>query len=279
MPTDVPLVIQLPGNRGAQPKDTQLIQLGFNQSLNYDFVARHQTTIQQMFAFIPLGIAYGLSIDTANVTMHALQAYNTIEELGYVTCLALAYIPSSLVNQLSLDVRTAVSTLYSNPDGSVNAMMSMINPSIPILAGPALNGPGGYGNGGVGSQGQGGGSNLGNQDGSQDAQTRGTSVGIGVGVVCGAAVYGAAMFYVARRYKRRKQGHNRSSSIQHGDSLSRNSYLAGEAMMSGARGGYTDRRDSDSSGGSSSHGHSATSHARQAGISRPIMAENSLGWR
>ena len=245
-----------------QPPDTSLIQIGFNESLNYDFVAQHQVTIWQMFNFTPLGLGYGLDCNPyENVTMHSLQAFDTRAQWGYVTTLALAYIPTPQVGTLALEVRTAVSKLYSNPNSTINGLMAMINPSIPILAGNVPNGgPGSYGNGAVGP---GGSSNMGSSSG---GPIRGTSVGLAVGVVCGAGVYGAAMFYVARRYKKRKQGHARSPSMNSGDEGS----PGYDAMMSGAN------RAGSASGSASSR---PSPNARQAGISHPIMAENSLGWR
>ena len=270
MSSNYPQLIQPPTGLLPQPANTTLIQLGFNNSLNYEFVAQHSVTIAQIFQFVPQGIAFGIDCDALkNVTMHALQAYDTRSSLGYVTTLALAYIPSELVGDLQLEVRTAVSQLYSNPNTSVNALMNMINPSIPIQAGNLPDANSGSGN--VGANGAGGSSNMGGSTG----PVRGTSVGIGVGVVGGAAVYGAAMFYVARRYKKRKQGHARSPSVNDGNFSPRTNY---SAMMTGGARGFADRPMSNASG--STHGRSfATSHARQAGISRPMNAENSLGWR
>lgn len=113
---------------------------------------------------------------------------------------------------------------------------------------------------------------------------RAKSVGIAAGVVCGAAAYGAAMFFVARRYRKRKQSHRRSPSMLSSPVLSGTSpdYTvgAGTALMSGGRGdgdrsstphnGYYYERNSRGSGHSGSTG-------RQQ-ISAPVMAENSLGW-
>lgn len=258
-----------------QPKNTTLIQVGFNQELNYNFVANHPVSATQIFFYLPQGIAFGLGIPQENCTMHALQPYDTQQEHGYITTLALAYIPSNLVSALSLDLHTPASNIYNNSDESVNALMNLVNPTIPILAGPgdvneASGAPGGPGSTGAGGQGS-----LGGNGGS--SQVRGTSVGIGVGVVAGAAVYGAAMFYVARRYKRRKQGHARTSSINNGNNFSpsiRYNQLAAP-MMSGAR--YADRPDSPSSGSDSRTTGARSTAPRQAGISRPVMAENSLG--
>lgn len=286
------------------PRNTTLVQIGFTYGLNYPFVANNGASANQIFSFLPQGIAYALGISVDNVTMHALQPYDTTTHLGYVTTLAMFYIPSSLVNTLELDLRTAVSSLYANPDPSISTLMSMINPSFPVIAGVALDsdGSGSAGSGSTGSTGSSAQSNtnaapLSMQQtagtGTSSSPVRGTSVGIAVGVVAGAALYAAAMFYVARRYKRHKLGHARASSVT--QAMSQNNlgglnYGAmagagaggGAAVMSGANGagasdangfGQYDTRDSHGSGGTGS-GRSA----RTGMISAPVMAENSLGW-
>ncbi|KAI9671038.1 MAG: hypothetical protein M1831_005123 [Alyxoria varia] len=278
LPSNVPQIIQPPGGMPEQPENTTLVQVGFYQQLNFIFVANHPESANQIFGYLPKGISYGLNIEIKNVTMHALQPYNTAQEPDYITTLALAYIPSPLVNTLSLNLRTPVSQIYQNPKAPVKALMDLVNPTVPILAGPDVNSYGGNGFGDSGprdtDRGQ-------NEMGNSGGTVRGTSVGIGVGVVCGAAVYGAAMFYVARRYKKRRQRHSRSSSVPQGSALSPSTApgsMGGAAIMSGGRGGYTDRPPSASSHGSSSRGSGGRSTARQAGISRPVMAENSLGF-
>lgn len=259
-----------------QPDNTTLIQVGFMEQLNYVFVANHQNSTNQIFAWLPLGIAYGLGIDAENCTMHALQPYDT-QQQGYITTLALAYIPTDFVSSLALDLHTPSHKIYHNPNGSVNALMNLVNPSIPLLAGPngnEANGvgpPGGPGN--TGRDGEMGGNNSGG------SPVRGSSVGIGVGVVCGAAVYGVAMFYVARRYRRRKQAHARTSSIHQDMSPATPGSWGEAAMMAGGRTGmggrYTDRRSSETTSDSRTTGGRT---ARTGPISRPVMAENSLGF-
>ena len=106
-----------------------------------------------------------------------------------------------------------------------------------------------------------------------------SSVAIGVGVACGAAAYGAAMFFVARRYKKRRQSHMRSPSMFSSPVMSHVGAdpAAQQALMSGAMNGersvspFYDRAESRGSG------RSGASSARQQ-ISAPVMAENSLGW-
>jgi len=86
------------------------------------------------------------------------------------------------------------------------------------------------------------------------------------------------MFLIARRYKKRKQSHRRSSSIMSPTQMrqSGSPALMGGAFMSGGRvspgGTVTNDRNSRGSG------RSAGNSARTQQISAPMMAENSLGW-
>jgi hypothetical protein len=111
----MPRLIQPPGGIPEQPSNGTLVQIGFNYGLNYGFVAGSSTAVSQIFAFLPQGIAYGLSIDPKDVKMNALMPYDTSKELGYMTTLAQAYIPADLVDQLQLDLHTPVSNIYGQP--------------------------------------------------------------------------------------------------------------------------------------------------------------------
>lgn len=281
IPSGQPLIIAPPGDPRPQPANTTLIQIGFNYSLNYEFVLEHSVTQRQIFQFLPNGIAYDLGINPTQVVMQRLQADNSTVPKGFFTTLAMAFIPADMVNRLKLDLLTPPSKIYRNPDGSTNTLMSMINPSFNILAnqptGDGLSGTNTNGNAAASSSAAAGdgsplGANMNNS-----SSVKGTSVGIGVGVVAGAAAYGAAMFFVARRYKRKRQGHYRSRSlIDTGDMVQSSGGGVSAALMSGGRGdgwrsvtpGY-DGRDSRNSGRSGS---------TRAQISAPVMAENSLGW-
>ena len=290
IPSSFPKVINPPsGQIPSQPENTTLVQIGFLYPLNYEFVVMHQLSIAQIFNYLPEGIAYGLNLATQDITMQTLQPYDTTETLGYVTTLAFAYIPTINVTTLSLDIHTPASALYNNPDESVKTLVSMINPSFPILAGGILGGSNPASVTGsststasaIISEGAPLGGGMDNS-----SSVKGTSVAIGLGVVGAAAVYGAAMFFVAQRYRnKRRSAHNRSPSMidtsvlaqQPGERASG----AAAALMSGGRddvmrstspyGGYGtySGRNSRGSGRSGSTG-------RQ--ISAPVMAENSLGW-
>ena len=189
----------------------------------------------------------------------------------------MAYIPADQVDPLSLLLLNPNSALYTNPNPSVKTLMSMIDPSIPVLAGSSMNG----GTPVNAATAAGTSTTSPNSSGAPDdanssAPVVGKSVGIGVAAVAGAAIYGAAMFLVARRYKRKKAGHQRASSVMSGTTR-----RPGEvsALMSGGVGaGYRSTgRNSGGSGSTDSAG-SGTQGSGRTYISPPVMAENSLGW-
>lgn len=248
----------------------------------------------QIFAYLPSGLAYALNIEKEQVVMNGLMPYDTTKKLNYITTLAQAYIPSDMVEQLTMALHTQVSPAYSNPDPTVNQLMNMINPTIPILPGANMDdgstpGPSTYGTQeGSDTGNSGGGAPIGGDSGSSQ-KVQGTSVGIGVGAVAGAAVYAAAMVYVARRYRRKRRSHQRASSVgSHGEMTQRSPGTPG--TLTGGMGGYfmssaNGQRGSGSSSGGrggrgsrNSAGSSNNRSVRDQGISAPIMAENSLGW-
>jgi hypothetical protein len=272
----MPRVIQPPGGIPSAPENTTLIQVGFTYGLNYPFVVSTGGSANQIFEYLPAGLAYGLDIDVSKVKMYALQPYDTTESMHYITTLALAYVPSDAVNQLQLDLHTSVATLYNNPDASVKTLMNMINPAIPIIPGSNARGDS-QGNAknpsGSSTSSDSNGAPLGGDSG-RSSPVNGTSVGIGVGAVAGAAVYAAAMVYVARRYKKKRSSHARSNSVPYtdgrGEMSQRNS--GANYFMSGGRGPTSGRGSRQS--GSSGQGPSV----REQGISAPVLAGNSLGW-
>jgi hypothetical protein len=296
-------MIQPPGGIPNQPSNGSLVQIGFNYGLNYAFVAGSQTAISQIFAFLPQGIAYGLSIDPKDVKMNALMPYDTTNELGYMTTLAQAYIPSDLVDQLQLDLHTPVSNLYGNPTGSIRTLMSMVNPSFSVQPGASLDGSAAseHNPAATTSASAGDGAPIGGDSGSSQP-IRGTSVGIGVGACAGAALYAAAMVYVARRYKKKRARHARTPSVpasqpemsQRGSNLTGSGGMGGGYFMSGANGQNTGPGRASAAVTASSAGHSNGSggtrgsrnsdhssngrSVREQGISAPVMSENSLGW-
>jgi len=262
------------------PEDSTLIQVGFNYSLNYAFVVANSNSSAQIFMYLPMGLAYGLSIKEEQITMRSLNPYDTQNTLGFITTLATAYIPSNMVDTLQQSLHQALSALYENPDPSVYQLMQYINPTIPLIPGGAIIGgtAGASGTGAATSAtavaGGGGVFNTDSQNSSPSTKT--AAAAAAVGAISAAAAYGAAMFFIARRYKKRRSLHRRSSSIMSPSQMrfTGSPALMGGAVMSGGRGtpGLQNGRESRGSG------RSAGNSARTVEISAPMMAENSLGW-
>lgn len=250
----------------------------------------------QIFTYLPKGIAYGLEVDSSDVIMHSLEPYDTSASLGYITTLALAYVPHNVVRDLDLMIHVPVSRLYKNPSVPVSTIMININPAIPIRVGEGIDGLGsstsptgedsstsapGDGN----SNGKGGGGIFDtNHEDNQSPASKGMTAGIATGAIVAAAAYGAAMFFVARRYKRRKLSHRRSRSLMNPAEMMQASgspALGGGIFMSGGRqstgSGSGSGPVSSNDRNSRNSGRTGNS-ARTAQISGPMMAGNSLGW-
>jgi len=238
---------------------------------------------------VPAAIAFGLGLDEADVISYGLKPYDTTTDLGFITTLAMAYVPSSQVNSLQLDLHSRMTAIYNNPNASLATLMSFVNPAIAILPGQSTDSSSGTDENGnsigtTNSQQ----SNAGpiGGDSAQSSSVKGSSVGIGMGAVAGAAIYAAAMVYVAQRYRRKRQlkRHARTSSVPTAEYQPQMSQRSSGGMggmggyfMSGGRG----NRESDGRGSRNSAGSNNSRGARsvrEAGISAPVMAGNSLGW-
>jgi len=292
----MPRYIQPAGGMPDAPSNSTLIQIGFNYQLNYPFVVNTDGSASQIFTYLPEGLAHALDLDQSKVVMAGLMPFDTTATLDYITTLAQAYVPKNLVSQLAQMMHNPNSAFYVQPeDTTVQTLMSMINPAIPLIPGANMNG-GSHtqrpadaqatsGAGGV----NGDGAPIGGDSGASQS-IKGSSVGIGVGAVAGAAVYAAAMVYVARRYRKKKASHKRASSIPTAGEMSQRStgQLSGGGMGSYFITGANGRRSSPTAGimgssrGTGSRNSSGSSNngrsVRDAGISAPMMAENSLGW-
>lgn len=208
-----------------------------------------------------------------------LRPLDTTQYQGFITTLALFTIPKDLQAKLQAALRNAADPFWHNKDQTVNDLTSLINTACPLPAGklpgdgtnpnqpanPASTQSGGAGDGGA----------LGG-DISASRPINGSAAGIATGAIVGAMAYGAAMFFVARRYRNKRMAHQRSSSVPStGSRMTYGSIPGGAAAwMHGARNGRITPGSRGSRGSSSSQGRSV----RTQQISAPVMAENSLGW-
>ncbi|POS85815.1 hypothetical protein EPUL_006462 [Erysiphe pulchra] len=287
IPSALPKIVQNPfsSSTPTQPIDTSEIQIGFEWALNYPFVVSHPLSTTQIFTYLPIGIADGLGLKPDQIVVKNLLPLDTTAELQFITTVARVFIPSSMVDTLRVDLGIAASPIYQNPDESVNTLMNYINPAIPFFPGAVLD-PGVTPTGSdtrntqTTTPGEAGVYNSDTQQ-PQTPSARGTTAGIAIAACGGAAAYGAAMFLLARRYKYRQQQQKRPSSMDYsseaGEDFPRvvNSVNFGDAtgaLMSGGRiSPTTHDRHSKGSGRTGNT-------TRNAQISAPMMAENSLGW-
>jgi hypothetical protein len=282
IPSSMPQVIQPPGGLAPKPGNTTLIHIGFDYGLNYDFVANNADASEQIFTFLPQGIAYGLGIDLSTITMHSLQPLDTSATLGYITTLAMAFIPSEQLDALTQALNDASSPLYNNPNDSVKTLMSLIDPMVPLLATDGLDGANpGSPTATASGMGPGATANAAPISDSVVLQSgvKTASAAIGVGVVAGAAAYGAAMFFIAHRYRRNKRSHRRASSVQEGAAAATAQWFGGPGSIQQQQ--YMSEPDPrHETWFSRGSGHSSNMRSvREAGISAPVATDNSLGWR
>jgi hypothetical protein len=271
--TDKPQATSLPGSITPSnevteaPSDSTLLQLGFNGQLPWSFVATTPLSSSQIFNYTPQAIENALPTLAAKdyPVMFSLEPYYNWQATGYNATLAIFYFPRDKVEALRALKVNPNSALYNQASESIQSLMTMVDPTIPLeFSGNYPSSGGGSSSGNTDSgnnDGSDGGSNN-NSDGSaSSSKTKASSVGIGVGVVAGAAAYGAGMFWVARRYRKRKQLHQRSSSTV--EQMSQGGSAAGSVFAAGGR---------------TSPSQNSRGTARSQMISAPVMAENSLGW-
>jgi hypothetical protein len=272
----MPKAVANPNGTVTQPEDSTLVQIGFDCSLNYEFVLSNSQSSAQIFAWLVPGVADGLSVNNADIVVHSLIP---LPVAGCVTTVAQTFIPSNMVGTMKVIISVPSSPLYNINNATIAQLMDKINPAVPLIPGGAVGvggGSTGTGSGAAASSTVATANNGLDGTNGQTAQTpkaAGTTAGVVVLAIGGTAAYGAAMFLVARRYKRKKSSHRRSSSIV-GPEMRYSSpatLMGAGAFMSGGR---TSPGNDRNSRGSGRTGNSA----RTQQISAPMMAENSLGW-
>ncbi|KAM7222762.1 signaling mucin MSB2 [Rhypophila decipiens] len=286
IPTALPKAINPDTFGEPQPEDTTLIQIGFLNSLNYPFVSQNNQAAYQIFRLLPQALAYGSNFDLSKCRVMKLIPLDTRPSLGYLTTLAIASYPSNLIDALQMDIRLANSALYASGQPIVQNLTMQINSAIDITLGAGYGGGPGWDTG-IPADPTDGPTDPFGGEGNANNQTsaeKGATAGIVAGSVGIAAAYGAAMFIIARRYKRKKQAHRRASSISNPSEMQYNG-RGSPAMMGGAllsrdfstygatSGPAAGERNSHGSGRSG-----AGNSGRTAYISAPVAAENSLGW-
>lgn len=285
LPTGLPKAITPDTSNNPAPDDTTEIQIAFGYGLNYAFVAVTPKAAAQVLKILPELLSYQGGFDQSKSVVQRLVPYDTTSQLGYVTMLAICTYPTTLVDQLRMDMHIPTAALWNDPDQLAYNMSQEINPAIDIILGSTLGYSATGTAGNIAASTTGGSSDpfTNNNSPDQTSSQRGITAGIAVGAIFVSAAYGGAMFIIARRYKRKKQSVHR-----HSDSLTSHSAMR-QTGSPALVGGALLSRDFTSTygavpvaaaGGRNSHGsgRSNTNSARTAFISAPMAAENSLGW-
>lgn len=222
--SSLPKVISPFGNEDNKPSgDFSFIQIGFQHQLNYPFVASHPLSAAQIFKYLPLGLAYGLNLNDSDVSMQSIKPYE-LDTAGYVISIAMIYIPNSSVSLLESLLLISTSRLYQNPNSSIKDLMSLIDPSIPLISanrgslsnngqnnglyGPSdssgLNSDQGLSNFEETKSGRPNSGSL-DQPTTSNTTVHSKTIGIAVGAVFGSAAYCGAIFLLSKHYRQRKK--------------------------------------------------------------------------
>ncbi|KKY19214.1 putative mucin family signaling protein msb2 [Phaeomoniella chlamydospora] len=265
------------------PSNSTKIQLALNGSLPYGFVLENQVSQTQIFKFTGVGLRYSLDVASDRVVVADLVPYPATSDENYIHTIIESYIPSSEVSTLQLQILNRNSDFYQQENPSAKTLFSMIDSTWPLTGSDSSSTSGdssssGTGSGSASSETDATQANAVSGDDSGSSSVKASSVGIATGVIAGAALYGTAMFFVAKRYRKRKAAHQRTSSVLSGQrDMSQFSDGPGPlaALMSGGRGhGFR----STTPGGRDSRNSGRSGSARTQFISPPVAAENSLGW-
>ncbi len=212
LPSGLPKAITPDSGNASLPADTTLIQVAFLAGLNYKWVASKPQAAAQIVDTLPKILSWHAGVPEDMIKVVRLTPYNTYYQTGFITTLAIASYPKTLVSQLRMDMHAPNSAVFQNPNALAYNMSQQINTAIDILLGSTLDstatpgGPAATATGGPDMF-----NNPGGQ--SQTPTQKGVTAAIAMGAVAVSVAYGAAMFVVARRYKRKKQSHRRSSSV------------------------------------------------------------------
>ncbi|ORY65075.1 uncharacterized protein BCR38DRAFT_342441, partial [Pseudomassariella vexata] len=285
IPSGLPRAITPYDTVPEQPPNTTLAQISFLYGMNYAWLVQQPMAAAQLFSLLPQALGFGQGFDPSEAVMLRIVPYDTTSQLGYITSQALIYVPTLAFDTLRLDYKIPSARLYQNPAPLISNMTSQINPAIDIIPGSGLGDVGTVSTDPSNPTSTGNSNNdafgTGDTSGDQTASQKGTTAAIAVGAASLAGAYGAAMFIIARRYKRKKQRHQRSSSVaspsemrQRGSPAMMGGALLSRDFTAGSYGGVApNTRHSQGSGRSGMN-----NSGRTAFISAPVAAENSLGW-
>ncbi|KAF7296536.1 hypothetical protein HMN09_01060600 [Mycena chlorophos] len=189
------------------------ISLLFDGYLGWDFVCTSDVSSSQIFAFMPVILATALDTPTSEMETYALQVripdtYTNASDAQQLQTMYLAYIPSSLLDTLALQLKSRNSAFYTGlPDNNIATQLASHIVSafaLDSVADPNSSGSGGSSGGNSGSS-----EDL--TSGSSESKTRQDAI-IGVVSALGAIALIVLLFLAYRAFKRRAElAHHRLS--------------------------------------------------------------------
>jgi hypothetical protein len=267
------------------PSDYKLITVGFKESLNYPFVVKNSLSSAQIFEYLPILLKSPFNLNESNVTVVQLVPFSS-STVSYIITVAEVYFPSQSVSELQSMVLDSSSSLYQNDDPTVSDFSKLIDSSIPLtglLDKLGSSSGSSSSSSGSSSQAQGVSPLSGSMEYSNSQVTSNTNksqsgkiAGITIGSVVGGTVYISLLlvgvrFFIVRKRIRLESAQNSilpTSTNGSVESFGDVAYGAGVRLPSSPS---VDTRQSQSP-------QMSQTDSFIPRISKPVAAQNSLGW-
>ncbi|KAJ7175365.1 hypothetical protein C8R46DRAFT_891283, partial [Mycena filopes] len=292
LPNGLPSRIYLPTGPIENPgSDYSYISLLFDNYLDWNFVCTNPVSSTQVFAMMPLILSNALGTSGDDIKTFALEVripdgYTGPQDVDMLQTLYLAYIPSSLVDALQLQLKAKNSAFYTGTDNPVAAELAQHIISAFALDSVAPDS-------GSGSSGGSGSAKDSATGATSESKTRQDAI-IGVVTALGVIALLVLVFLAFRAFRRRAElAHHRLSDPPeiHGarpdnrdfdqDSVGgqrRRSFYFAEDSLRGFQGERVDEGQFDSRTAGQSPNMMQRRNVMPAAISAPILQQSSMNW-
>lgn len=109
---------------------SQAVQIGFNDALPYSFVLGSATSVNQIFKYVPMGVANALSLNTTDVFATYIVDFQPLD-----SAMVQIWIPRGSVRRFRHLVTNSTSALYTQDDNTVRGLLANVNPNLPFIPG------------------------------------------------------------------------------------------------------------------------------------------------
>ncbi|GMM29715.1 Msb2 protein [Martiniozyma asiatica (nom. inval.)] len=112
--------------------DLELITIGFNKGLNYEFVLNNSLSSAQIFEFLPGVVSFPFEdIDASDIQVEKLVPFSS-SDVSYLITVAELYFNKDYIPILQSYIYNSSSVLYQNSDSTENALSGLIDPRVPL---------------------------------------------------------------------------------------------------------------------------------------------------